>query len=260
MLPHIQTCFSGIDESVDPRDLLPVMMGRPHDEMLGVLLASGSLKGAGIPRYPSIHWICKALLPYSGFPLRLVLHLCGDLADEAVSSFHTFVRRLPDGFLPHFEAVQLNLDAPPAMADAKDFLVGLRSQHIQRAIFQAHNDATLAFVQELRLAAPASVAVVFDPSRGTGSRPATRPVPVPFMACGYAGGINPRNASQEIRSILDMALAEGRTSAHDLWIDLETGLRSTLGARDWFDLDKLLEVRDAAINAEAQFQLERRMP
>lgn len=86
---------------------------------------------------------------------------------------------------------------------------------------------------------PRNVSMLVDESKGTGVLASSWPVAPKEYNIGYAGGIGPDNIVQVLADIVQAG--QGK----DVWIDMESSLRSTKNDQDVFDLDKCYRVIDA---------------
>ena len=89
---------------------------------------------------------------------------------------------------------------------------------------------------------PSNVAMLVDESKGTGVLASSWPSPSNGYNIGYAGGIGPANIQTVLTDV--QAAAQGR----DIWIDMESSLRSIKDGKDVFDLDKCYRCIEAVCN------------
>lgn len=242
----LRLSYSGVDETVSATELA-AGLANPQT-FCGVLLKPRNLAGEARPRYPALAWICEALLPELQ-PEQAALHLCGDLAEEAVRDAEALVARLPKGFLGRFFALQINVSTYPEPAGAARALARLGAEGPRRLIVQVHDDAGRAFAERLRDAGVPGLSALLDPSRGTGLCPDRRPAPIAGVPCGYAGGITVDTAAAETLKVMGALDAAG-VPLSSSWIDLETGLRTIRDdGTDAFDLRKAARVRGRVLAA-----------
>ena len=83
---------------------------------------------------------------------------------------------------------------------------------------------------------PKNISALLDESKGTGVLASSWPNPPTQYEIGYAGGIGPHNISKVLDDILEAG------NGREIWIDMESSLRSTKNNKDVFDLDKCYEV------------------
>mmetsp|Transcript_12563 Transcript_12563/g.16798 ORF Transcript_12563/g.16798 Transcript_12563/m.16798 type:complete len:215 (+) Transcript_12563:426-1070(+) len=91
---------------------------------------------------------------------------------------------------------------------------------------------------------PPNVTMLVDESKGTGVLSEAWPTPPDGYNIGYAGGIGPAN----IKDVLEKVLEAG--NGREVWVDMESSLRSSKNGTDVFDLDKCYECIGAVCSAE----------
>jgi|SRR5579872_2237003 len=192
----------------------------------GILL---SRKQQGTRRFPWASWIQELVAKDEalGRPLKLSLHLCG----EIVRKLCLGELILPGVFiLPSFQRVQLNFHDEPHPVLLGPFLDKLKHTDV-KWIFQIENTNKLLweFADRHRV----NCFPLFDKSGGLGISPAAWPISEHYY-CGYAGGLGPDNVEKELQTI--GWAAQGRR----FWIDMETKVRTDDGKT--FDLDKVRRV------------------
>lgn len=214
--------ITGADDSIAPEALLGLRETFPFVEW-GILLAESQ---EGAPRYPSLAWLQR--LSQLAAHLRLAGHLGGRWMLEACAGNWSFKRERPL-LWPMFDRIQLNFHSQAHRIDAEHFVPALVSEAADKqVIFQlaeVHSDWL-----ERAAARGANVAGLFDASGGTGRLPPQWPAPSRGWM-GYAGGLSPENVADQLRRIETVA------GEADIWIDVETGVRSNDDRR--FDLDKV---------------------
>lgn len=215
--------FAGLDESAPFEEVVAFALA--HEKALfGLLLGRDQLDGGSSPRYPGLAWLHRivTVLP----PRRLALHVCGRLADRAMTGD---IDPALVALLPHVSIVQMNFrELPGSDAAMRDGLA---------AVARAHGGGVLMLPQvrlpgaRERVAAvaaahpPFALGALLDPSGGRGERPWLRPPAIPGLFCGQAGGIRPATIEDDARE----TLASGA-----YFVDMESGIRSH---DDVFDLD-----------------------
>lgn len=223
--------FTGADDSISPRDLLPISELYPEVEW-GILF---SRSNAGRPRYPSTAWLEELGSAWieshrlKWTPLNLSAHLCGHYVRQLVT------QGVEDWWREHeymrFRRVQLNFHAQwhKVCAGFPVVLKTLSARH--QFIFQVDgcNDASvLSWVRD-GLGVP-----LFDTSGGAGVVPGSWPEAIPGRLCGYAGGLGPETIAEELPKIL------AASDKSRIWIDMERRVRSQDDTK--FDLDKCRQV------------------
>lgn len=176
-------------------------------------------------------------------PMLLSLHLCGHWVRELLQGRQIVPRHLFD----QFQRVQLNFHAEDTPCDKAAFYDALNSINDNRQfIFQIdgnggnkHMEALWDEVDRVEGRHLDSVAL-FDVSGGAGVVPDEWPTPQ-FMVTdedyayhGYAGGLGPKNVTEELKRIESVA---GNCR---IWIDMETRIRSQSDSQ--FDLEKCRSV------------------
>lgn len=213
--------ITGADDSVDPKSLAMLSAAYPFVEW-GILR---SRKRMGEARYPSAVWLRRLSETAKAAPMRLSLHLCGELARETLSGAAG--------------ALLNNSGVSPARVQVNGFLFGgddflelLRQFRQFEWILQAGDVRTLEKARDVArvVRSTTAVAALWDPSGGRGLRHAggaPKP-PVDLKAMGVAGGVG-------LDNVLDVCRQVGG-EAYNSWIDLETGARD---GNDCFDLAKV---------------------
>lgn len=196
--------FTGVDEWVDLDGL--AKLSRLYPVEWGVLIG-GRL---GKARYPSLDRIASIARAAQEQPtMNLALHVCGDLAQRAMSEGD-----LPeeDIDLSAFGRVQINARTYDVPA-----LGRLAAKYNVDVIMQVRGDI---FPTDL----PPRVFALHDESGGKGLAPESRPAATYSQFVGYAGGIRPNNVLDVIADITD---TNKYLSPYppNYWIDMETGVR-----------------------------------
>lgn len=201
--------FTGVDQFTDIGAMEYLSSEYPIE--WGILF---SPKRQGIEnRYPPIPIVRQIV---SALPrLKFSAHLCGGDAREVIE----------DGASRHdtlitssFQRSQINSADPKVQPS----IIAQWAKHVD----------VIAILQ-CRCPFPKSspVDVLYDPSGGRGREPSSWPQASSAFFTGYAGGINPDNASRIVKS-----LPHG---GNQYWIDMESGVRDE---NDRFDLGKVRAV------------------
>lgn len=212
--------ITGVDDQVDPRDLIAISREYPFVEW-GLLR---SAKRQGEPRYPSEEWMCRWIQLVADEPsVKFAVHLCGFLARRALGG-----RLIEDWGAPR---VQLN-----GFSDWEHALLPCNVD--SQWILQCNSEEAIQRARKLR--ERHDVAVLWDQSGGQGKPGRRWPDPLPHLPRGYAGGITPGH----VPGVVEVLSAKSDFIIGPLgyWIDMESGV-FTDGK---FDLDK---AREAARNA-----------
>jgi hypothetical protein len=215
--------ITGADNGTDPLALADLSREFPWLE-LGFLF---SLDRLGTPRYPDTDWWACAGQYLDDVPRAL--HLCGELAREALAGLPTNLPRaaLRVGRiqLNGFSAWRLPMLALAQAAPQVEFILQCNS--------------TTAIGEALRLSARhKNVSALFDASGGAGRyQPDLWPVPPGSLKVGYAGGINEFNVEEALRGLTELP------GQADFWIDVETGSRNE---RNEFDINKARRILELA--------------
>ena len=221
--------LTGVDDST-PLEALWELAGRAPGLVEFGVLYSHTQQGSG--RYPSFPWIerlAKLLEVAKTEPNRprFALHICGRAAYDFLVAMPPITQ-----IASAFDRVQVNFKA---------YTVPTAIIHrcIQRCgpqtIITQHNRANQDLWTQMK--GLPNHAVLFDASGGQGLSPEDWPVPLPNVACGYAGDLGPDNLSFELEKI--HAAAGGR----NFWCDMEGKLRDE---QDRFNIGRARLCIDAA--------------
>lgn len=221
--------LTGADDKTDPLAMLELSKKYKYAEW--AILFSQSK--AGVPRYPSIDWVEKALPILSS--CNLSAHLCGKWVDDANKGHITFLD--DEDMFDAFDRVQLNMDKDKILkvlkwetdlwdcAFEKPVILGGAYQkykiHIPTDAFMLHG-----------------VNPLFDCSGGNGILAKEWPAPPLHeydspLFCGYAGGLGPDNIEEELLKIEEVV------GDAEIWVDMESKIRNR---KDEFDLEKCEQV------------------
>jgi hypothetical protein len=217
-MPPLFVTFTG----AGARTSIPAMMQLAADYPVefGIML-SPSRQGTG--RFPPLAFVRKAL-SFRNNRFRLAAHLCDEYCDDLIRKGASGLEE--SNLLNGFCRVQINSDNP--QASPKKIRGWAASQGGMTAILQCTGD----------FPGDDHVQWLFDPSQGTGTRPAAWPAASGKRMVGYAGGISPDNVAAVCKQL-------GRR-ARTYWIDMASGVRDE---KKRFDLDKCRRVCAAVYGA-----------
>ena len=243
-MKHINVMISGADDTVSPEDLRLLSLKYPFVQW-GIL---HSCTARGTSRYPSAAWL-KELHDVRYVDMYLVAHLCGTMA----RSFATFRGE----YVPYYDAVQLDLNGE-MVPDEDTFCSDLDRLSVIKVILQVPSmdvavDRALSHLH--RTAQRQSpLGFVIDASRGNGRyHPGAwgRPHEA-FRRIGYAGGITPDNVAQAFTTVSNLvSMAPCAAQNGQVWIDMETGVRTKDEHGDRFDLNKVAAVLETVARLRA---------
>ncbi len=222
---QIQYCsITGADDAVDVNDLSAIAEEFPFVEWAILLLPDR----VGTPRFPKIEWIRNFSENYSG--QHTAMHLCGD-------AFLGFIEGDADilDLMSGFRRIQLNLKFGDVEGKYDPARLADRVKHSPQW------DFILQYTKDKKGLLPLfhdvpNHAVLFDESAGRGLSPESWDAPLAGHFCGYAGGMNPDNAGENLRMIARVS------PSRVTWIDMETGVRTN----DVFDLNKVRQILKTA--------------
>ena len=230
-MPVTDVTFTGVDEHTDLHQLIALSNANPNVEW-GFLYSPSQQGNPG--RYPSTYFLKKtlALAPSS---VRIALHICGSGVDELLTA-EPVVTTLVEKLAARTGRLQLNFNhrkRPVDLQALAHFITGNPSLQVITQIHGGNIDVQPGLFNILGFA-PANHAMLFDASGGRGQVATTLEAPQFGIPCGYAGGIGADNVIERISAINAMV------GDLDTWIDMESSLRTTTGATDWFDLQKCM--------------------
>lgn len=215
--------ITGADDSIQPEELFELSQEYPFVEW--GLLYSKQLEGKATPRFPSFLWLTKYGIlceKRTGLSVNTSLHMCGRAVKETFKGFGP-AKELVKSY-PFFGRIQLNTHGeyhPFTM----DYVQHLPSDI--EYIFQYDN---VNFHQlNHALDEGLNCSALFDLSHGECVLPDKWPELLPNVKCGFAGGLGPDNLEEQI------GLIEERAGTQDIWIDMETHVRT----KEKFDLVKV---------------------
>lgn len=217
--------FTGVDTRTDLGRLQLLQDRYPLAEF-GILI-SASRQGKE-NRYPEKEFLKELCYLSHG---NLALHVCGSLARNALQTdFKEIVEAIGGWPITSFDRIQLNgLSEINGFQPVRALAPGL----VEEIIIQQNPSRPLLTGNEI-LVCNAKVSYLYDGSGGLGKETPFRPLVVKRhneheTRVGYAGGINPDNVIEKWHEAMQA------TMHNDLWIDMESGIRTD----DWFDLDKV---------------------
>lgn len=230
--------ITGADDSIDPKDLIPITQRFPFVEW--AILLSKSQEGKH--RFPSKYWMFSFRDTIHDNKdikdVKISGHLCGRWVRDVCEGNWNFCNEHPIANICHiFNRIQLNFHAHVHSLDRDKFLMGL--QHLAEKyefIFQI-DDVNNSIFDDAK-AALISANPLFDLSGGAGILPASWPKPTSEY-CGYAGGLSPENIAQQLEIISKVVGEKQR-----IWIDTETRVRSADDSK--LDLDKVVKFLEAS--------------
>jgi len=216
--------MTGADDAVRVEDLNALAHEYPFVEWAILCMP----ENAGQKRFPSAAWIKNFNTHYTG--AHKAMHLCGSAFLDFITGSATIL-----ALMKGFHRIQLNLEfgGVKGKYDPQDLIARIKAHPEFEFIIQ-YTDKNEDLLPALRTI-PHHV-ILFDQSAGRGIAPQSWPAPIAGHTCGYAGGITPDNAVENITMI---AHAAGDT---DTWIDMESGIRTD----DNFDLKKVRQVLSVA--------------
>jgi len=251
--------FCGADDSVHPHLLGLISQAYPFVEF-GILFRPDK---EGTPRYASRAWVNRLSVVATARMMQpqqqqhnskfcLAAHLCASRVNEVLDGNDDFVSSLKG---LGFQRVQINATAvngvdTSQLGKSVEPLLQLINKHVELEFIIQQNEETrplweniLAKTSAMDGSLPLNMTMLVDESKGTGTLATRWPSPPQEFDIGYAGGIGPDNIIQVLEQVSDAA--KGR----DIWIDMESSLRSIKNDKDVFDLDKCYAVIDAVCQA-----------
>lgn len=243
--------LSGVDDSVSPRVLCDISQKFSFVEW-GVNFRAE--KQGKEPRYASLAWlrqlqeeIDRRQQTGKSAPVSISAHLGGEYCVDVLKGDTSLVRTLWEdyGFLRiHLcpteahgvNSSQLKKYLPTLkrvmVALPQVEFVLLVNKETRALTFQLMNDClpNLAFFYDAE-------EIASTPASSSGTPRIHRPAPCPHpgIHCGYGGGLSTENLTDELRCIAKAV----NSSKRPVWVDLESGLRSSAAGRpDEFDLGK----------------------
>lgn len=230
----------GIDDTVNIQDLLNISKKYPFLEW-GILLRSDL---EGVARYPTADWINDFLQRRSkcGYSVNVAGHLCGNRVIELLSGDYQYIEYLKSH---KFNRLQVNataingvrLNGGSLSLYYKNLITAVRAFPELEWIIQ-RNAETESFCQVIETNATnyRNISFLFDSSCGTGKLSLDFPDPPKGFMCGYAGGISHENILTVLTNI---------TPRENIWVDMESSLRTDTKNGNIFDLTKVTKCIDA---------------
>ena len=214
-----QITFTGIGVETDLKVLKEIQDEYPLVEW-GVLLSKNWQENG--PRFFDPSQLNT--LRWQG--LNLSCHLCGSAARAVVSENWEPAFEVTRGMFGLFQRCQVNISMeqpngktqymrPPI--DLNELIIQQKSAGAMN-IFNAIKNRT-------------KMSVLLDASGGRGIDTPVKPLNIPGLKVGYAGGLNPDNVGEKLEYLLENVEGE-------FWIDMESGVRTD----DRFDIDKCVSV------------------
>jgi len=186
--------------------------------------------------------------------MTLAAHFCGIRVNEILSGNDKFLSTLPS---LGFKRVQINATAVNGV-DTSNLsgsvlaLSALMAKYPQLEFIIQKNEETKPLWKGLLLSEesdcgvkgylPSNVTMLLDESKGTGILSNAWPQPPQQYDIGYAGGIGPTNIVKVLSDVIEAG------NGRDIWIDMESSLRSSKDGSDIFDLNKCYECVKAVVD------------
>lgn len=217
--------FTGVDSRTDINRLKSIQEEYPYVEF-GVLLSDDwAYNGCRFPD-PAI---CEKLAN-AGIK-NLSAHLCGKLAIDVAYGFTDRVNAASFECFDTFSRCQLNLRAA-GMFETLRLMKPF--SNLKEIIVQMHTPELCS--EFLKEQSPAGLAYLLDASGGLGIDTPIEIITSPGVHIGYAGGMGPENVEKKLRALLSAEYDD------EIWIDMETRVRTVASDGEWFDLDKVENV------------------
>lgn len=216
--------FTGANDQTRTQEMIEISAEFPFAEW-GILVSSSSW---GTSRFPSPEWIEALSITAPGLPLSM--HLCGKLVKDFMKGIDDGLKDIPEFHIAGmFDRVQLNTHGFSHKFESIGLINLLEKYHDKEFIFQFDNKNE-HILRDVATQAD-NISTLFDLSHGAGVLPTSWPEPIEGIKCGYAGGLSPDNLMEQI------ALIDSKTRGKDVWIDIETHVRSE--DDQTFDLNKV---------------------
>lgn len=217
--------FTGVDSRTDINRLKSIQEEYPYVEF-GVLLSDDwAYNGCRFPD-PAI---CEKLAN-AGIK-NLSAHLCGKLAIDVAYGFTDRVNAASFECFDIFSRCQLNLRAA-GMFETLRLMKPF--SNLKEIIVQMHTPELCS--EFLKEQSPAGLAYLLDASGGLGIDTPIEIITSPGVHIGYAGGMGPENVEKKLRALLSAQYDD------EIWIDMETRVRTVAADGEWLDLDKVENV------------------
>jgi phosphoribosylanthranilate isomerase len=203
----------------------------------------------GQPRYASENWVRRLSVVAKRSNMKLAAHLCGARVNDVLEGKTEFLSTIVEW---GFQRVQINATAvngvdTSRLAQSVEIFSGVVQQFPYLEFILQKNDETKPLWEGLLnyfgTTFPTNVSMLVDESKGTGVLASSWPSPPKEYRIGYAGGIGPHNIERVLQDVLKAG------NGHDIWIDMESSLRSMKNGKDVFDLDKCYQCIAATCEA-----------
>lgn len=214
-----QITFTGIGVETDLKVLKEIQDEYPLVEW-GVLLSKNWQENG--PRFFDPSQLNT--LRWQG--LNLSCHLCGSAARAIVSENWEPAFEVTRGMFGLFQRCQVNI----SMEQPNDKTQYMRPPiDLSELIIQQKSAGAMNIFNAIKNRTKMSV--LLDASGGRGIDTPVKPLNIPGLKVGYAGGLNPDNVGEKMEYLLENVEGE-------FWIDMESGVRTD----DRFDIDKCVSV------------------
>lgn len=218
--------LTGVDSSVKSSDLIKI--SRKYDDLVEWGILYGTKQNS--PRYPSIGRILELDDSLTYHPRAI--HFCGDQAAKYYYGECEIKR-----FCEYHSTRRIQLNLPAYITENLNAdMVGNNNIIFQYNEFTKTNLEKHFWQNRFN-----SNHVLFDFSGGTGKRNRFEKMDSCFDSVGYAGGIGPDTIENDLKEL------ETVTERNSIWIDMESSLRTIVGGKDIFDLDKCEAVLDKVL-------------
>lgn len=225
--------ITGADDSIDVEELFLLSERFPFVEW-GILCSE--IK-SGSNRFPSINWL-DSLSTFKSKDTKFSAHLCGIYAKDVIfqnmlylplKCEHLFQRVQLNVMQKHFHKIDFSyLNNINKISDKIEWICQYRGG--------LQDDKKIAEMESYDC-----FSVLYDISGGKGVSPSSWIKPFEKIKTGYAGGLSPNNLEKELANINELV------DNHKVWIDMESGVRTS---NDKFDLSR---VKDALEIAERYY-------
>lgn len=214
-----QITFTGIGVETDLKVLKEIQDEYPLVEW-GVLLSKNWQENG--PRFFDPSQLNT--LRWQG--LNLSCHLCGSAARAIVSENWEPAFEVTRGMFGLFQRCQVNI----SMEQPNDKTQYMRPPiDLSELIIQQKSAGAMNIFNAIKNRTKMSV--LLDSSGGRGIDTPVKPLNIPGLKVGYAGGLNPDNVGEKLEYLMENVEGE-------FWIDMESGVRTD----DRFDIDKCVSV------------------
>ncbi len=231
----------GIDETANIANLLEISKIYPFVEW-GILLRS-DLEGTS--RYPTADWITHFLQKRSNcnYTVNLAGHLCGNRVTELFSGNYQYIEYLNSH---QFNRLQVNatkingvtLNENNLSMYYLNLITAIRAfPKIEWIIQRNIETERLCQLIESNAINQSNISFLFDSSCGTGQLSLNFQQPPNGFICGYAGGISDNNITTVLTKISNIVSNE--YVRENLWVDMESSLRTDTKDGNIFDLKKV---------------------